>query len=94
MIACSGLSRLQHVQQHRREPEHGVDDLALRGRDLVLDGVVGAEDEPVAVDQQQGRAMILSLLLVRLLLARTLRGPPLCHVKYRRSAVSVRTGDG
>ena len=62
-----GLLPAQHVQQHRGEPEHGVDDLALGGRDLVLDGVVGAEDQPVAVDQQQGRAIILSLLLMHLL---------------------------
>src|SRR4029078_9255581 len=48
----------QNVEQHRGEPEHSVDDLAARGRDFVLDRVVGSENEPVTVDQEQNWLLV------------------------------------
>jgi hypothetical protein len=48
-----GLLSPEDVEQHRGETEHGVDVLATRCRNLVLDGVVGPKDQPVPVDQKQ-----------------------------------------
>ncbi len=52
----------QHVEQHRRESEDRVDDFPLRSRNLVLDRVVGAENQPVAIHQQQDRPFVAGLI--------------------------------
>ena len=52
-----GLLAAEDVEQHRGEAEDGVDDFALRGRDLVLDRVVGAKDQPIAVDEEHRRLL-------------------------------------
>ena len=45
---------LEGPQHDVREPEHGRNELALRGRERLLDeGEVSAVDEPVAVEQHQ-----------------------------------------
>ena len=47
-----GLVVLEHVDEHRREPEHGVGDLARRRRHVGGQGEEGAVGQRVAVEQE------------------------------------------
>ena len=47
-----GLLLLEHEDQHRREPEHGVGDLPAGGRHVGRQGEEGAVGQRVAVDEE------------------------------------------
>ena len=69
-----GALLLEHEDEHRREPEHGVGELPARRRHVLRQGEEGAVRQRVPVDQQElghGRFPSESCVAIRVCRART-----------------------